>query len=59
MAVGNVFNFLGSIIPLGIGVVAQKFGLQSTMWLIMLSPAAIEIDEFKKLHYKSKCRNVS
>lgn len=43
MTIGNVFGFMGSLLPLGIGIVAQKYGLQSAMWLIMLGPIAMII----------------
>lgn len=43
MAIGNVFHFLGGLIPLGIGMAAQKFGLQAAMWSIMLGPIAMII----------------
>lgn len=41
MAVGNVFGLFGSLIPLGIGLAAQRFGLGSAIWLIMLGPVAL------------------
>ena len=38
MAVGNIFGLLGSLIPLGIGFTAQKFGLNVAIWLVILGP---------------------
>jgi FSR family fosmidomycin resistance protein-like MFS transporter len=43
MAIGNVFNLFGGIIPLGIGLAAQEFGLQTAMWLILLGPVVLLI----------------
>ena len=41
MTLGNIFNFIGSFIPFGMGMVAQIFGLQYSMWLIILGPIAL------------------
>jgi len=41
MTVGNVFGLVGGLIPLGLGVVAQRFGLGVTMWLLLLGPIAL------------------
>ena len=41
MTVGNIFNLIGSLIPFGMGLAAQKFGLQNAMWLILLGPIAL------------------
>ncbi len=43
MAVGNVFGLLGSLIPLGLGLVADSYGLGITMWLLLLAPVALLI----------------
>ena len=43
MAVDNVFGFVGALIPLGLGLVAERFGLQVTMWLLLLGPLALLI----------------
>ena len=41
MAVGNVFGLVGALIPLGLGLVAQRFDLNVTMWLLLLGPVAL------------------
>jgi FSR family fosmidomycin resistance protein-like MFS transporter len=41
MTVGNIFNLFGSLIPFGLGLVAQEFGLQNAMWLILLGPIVL------------------
>jgi len=38
MTVGNIFGIFGSLIPLGIGLAAEQFGLQNSMWLILAGP---------------------
>ena len=41
MAVGNVFGLVGGLIPLGLGLVAERFDLTVTMWLLLLGPVAL------------------
>ncbi len=41
MAVGNVVGLFGSLIPLGIGLLAQQFGLDMAMWVLLLGPIAL------------------
>jgi FSR family fosmidomycin resistance protein-like MFS transporter len=41
MAVGNVFGLVGALIPLGLGLVAERFDLAVTMWLLTLGPIAL------------------
>jgi FSR family fosmidomycin resistance protein-like MFS transporter len=43
MAIGNIFHIFGGLIPLGIGMAAHEFGLQTAMWLILLGPIALII----------------
>ncbi len=43
MAVGNVFGWIGSLIPLGLGFVADQYGLGIAMWLLLLGPVALLI----------------
>jgi FSR family fosmidomycin resistance protein-like MFS transporter len=43
MAVGNVFGLAGGLIPLGLGLVAERFDLVVTMWLLMAGPVALLI----------------
>jgi FSR family fosmidomycin resistance protein-like MFS transporter len=41
MTVGNVFGLVGGLIPLGLGLVAERFDLMVTMWLLLLGPLAL------------------
>ncbi len=41
MAVSNVFGLLGSLVPLGLGLVAERAGLHVTMWLLGVGPLAL------------------
>ncbi len=41
MAVGNVFGLVGALVPLGLGLVAERFDLTVTMWLLLLGPLAL------------------
>jgi MFS transporter, FSR family, fosmidomycin resistance protein len=43
MTVGNLFGLIGSVIPLGLGLVAQRWGLSVTMWLLVAGPVALLI----------------
>lgn len=43
MTVGNMAGFAGSLAPLALGLVAQKEGLQITMWFLLLAPLALLI----------------
>jgi FSR family fosmidomycin resistance protein-like MFS transporter len=41
MAVGNVFGLVGALIPLGLGLVAERFDLAVTMWVLLSGPIAL------------------
>ncbi|MGA9348072.1 MAG: MFS transporter [Anaerolineae bacterium] len=41
MTVGNVFGLVGALVPLGLGLVAERFNLMVTMWLLLLGPVAL------------------
>jgi FSR family fosmidomycin resistance protein-like MFS transporter len=41
MTLGNVAGFFGKLIPFGIGLAAQRFGLGSAMWILMAGPLAL------------------
>jgi MFS transporter, FSR family, fosmidomycin resistance protein len=41
MALGNVFGLAGSLIPLGLGALAERFTLGPTLWLLLLGPVAL------------------
>ena len=40
-AVNNFSGLLGSLIPLGLGWLAQRYNLQTAMWLLLLGPVAL------------------
>ena len=41
MTLGNVAGFFGKLIPFGIGLAAQRFGLGSAMWILLAGPLAL------------------
>jgi FSR family fosmidomycin resistance protein-like MFS transporter len=41
LAVSNVSGLVGSLIPLALGWVAERYNLQVTMWLLILGPVAL------------------
>lgn len=41
MAVGTVFGLVESLIPLGIGLLAEQVGLGAAMWVLLLGPLAL------------------
>ncbi len=41
LAVKNVSGLIGGLIPLGLGLVAQRFGLTPAMWLLLLGPLVL------------------
>jgi FSR family fosmidomycin resistance protein-like MFS transporter len=41
LAVSNLGGLLGGLIPVALGVVAQRAGLTVTMWLLLLGPVAL------------------
>lgn len=43
IAVGNVTGFFGKLLPLGIGLAAQTFGLGPAMWILLTGPVALFI----------------
>jgi len=43
LAADNIFGLAGSLVPLGLGLVAQNFGLEATMWLLLIDPIALII----------------
>jgi FSR family fosmidomycin resistance protein-like MFS transporter len=42
-ALGSVSGIIGKLIPLGIGLAAQAYGLQAAMWLLLAGPVALLI----------------
>jgi MFS transporter, FSR family, fosmidomycin resistance protein len=41
VAIGAPADFVGSLLPLAIGVIAQRLGLDSAMWLLLVAPIAL------------------
>jgi FSR family fosmidomycin resistance protein-like MFS transporter len=41
MTVDNVFGLVGGLIPLALGLVAERFDLRVAMWLLLLGPVAL------------------
>jgi len=41
MTVGNVFGLVAQFIPLGLGLVAEQFGLRTALWLLLAGPVAL------------------
>ncbi|MCJ7737713.1 MAG: MFS transporter [Anaerolineae bacterium] len=41
MTVGNLFGLVGGLLPLGLGLVAERFDLAAMMWLLLLGPIAL------------------
>jgi FSR family fosmidomycin resistance protein-like MFS transporter len=41
MTLDSLFSLLGTLLPFGIGMAAQAFGLQTAMWLLLLGPIAL------------------
>ncbi|HYE66052.1 MAG TPA: MFS transporter [Pyrinomonadaceae bacterium] len=41
MALGSVFGLVGGLIPLGIGILAEQYGLGVSSWLLVLGPVAL------------------
>jgi FSR family fosmidomycin resistance protein-like MFS transporter len=42
-ALGSISGIIGKLLPLGIGLVAQAYGLQTAMWLLLAGPIALLI----------------
>jgi FSR family fosmidomycin resistance protein-like MFS transporter len=42
-ALGSVSGIIGKLIPLGIGLAAQAYGLQTAIWLLLAGPIALLI----------------
>lgn len=42
-ALGSISGIIGKLFPLGIGLAAQAYGLQTAMWLLMVGPIALLI----------------
>lgn len=43
LALGNIAGLVGSLIPFGLGLLAQAFGLEVALWLLVSAPLALLI----------------
>ncbi len=50
-ALGSISGIIGKLIPLGIGLAAQAYGLQTAMWLLMAGPIALLIGLPRRVVY--------
>ncbi len=41
MTVGSVCGLIGQFIPLGLGLVAELFGLRTALWLLLAGPVML------------------
>jgi MFS transporter, FSR family, fosmidomycin resistance protein len=41
IAVGSISGFAGALVPLALGLAAERFGLGPTMWLLLVAPVAL------------------
>jgi FSR family fosmidomycin resistance protein-like MFS transporter len=41
LTVGNIFGLAGGLLPLALGLIAQRFDLRVAMWLLLLGPIAL------------------
>jgi hypothetical protein len=41
MTLDSLFSMLGTLLPFGIGLAAQFFGLRLAMWLLLLGPIVL------------------
>ena len=41
MTVGNIAGLVGSLLPLALGLVAERIDLSATMWLLLLGPLTL------------------
>jgi FSR family fosmidomycin resistance protein-like MFS transporter len=48
MALGNVTGLLGKLLPFGIGLAAESFGLGAALWICMAGPITLLIGLPKK-----------
>jgi FSR family fosmidomycin resistance protein-like MFS transporter len=43
MSISSIFEFIGGLVPLALGSLAEHYGLGATMWLLMAGPIAVLI----------------
>src|SRR4028118_63913 len=47
MTLNNLVGFVGGLVPFVLGWVAQQYGLQPTMWMLLAAPIALLVGLFK------------
>jgi FSR family fosmidomycin resistance protein-like MFS transporter len=47
MTLNNLAGFVGGLVPFVLGWVAQQYGLQPTMWMLLAAPIALLVGLFK------------
>jgi MFS transporter, FSR family, fosmidomycin resistance protein len=58
LSVSNVAGLFGSMIPLGIGLVADRFGLGIGMWLFLLGPVALLVGLPRGVQFRQAANDV-
>ncbi len=43
MSISSIFEFAGGLVPLALGMLAERYGLSATMWLLLAGPMALLI----------------
>ena len=51
LTLDNVSGLIGKLIPFGIGLVAQAYGLGAAMWLLLAGPIALLVGLPRKIEY--------
>jgi FSR family fosmidomycin resistance protein-like MFS transporter len=41
LAIGSVTGLVGSLLPITLGLLAERYGLEATMWLLLAGPLAL------------------
>jgi FSR family fosmidomycin resistance protein-like MFS transporter len=54
MTLGDIVGLFGKLIPFGVGVAAQSFGLGAAMWLLLAGPLALLFGLPKGYHSRSE-----
>ncbi|WP_152966358.1 hypothetical protein [Ornatilinea apprima] len=49
LVLDNAVALMGRLIPLGLGLAAQNFGLYAAMWLLLLGPLALLVGLPRKM----------
>jgi FSR family fosmidomycin resistance protein-like MFS transporter len=50
MAVGNIFGLAAGLLPVALGFTAERFGLQTMMWVLLAAPVALLVGLGKEKH---------